>query len=263
MADVEFKNEGGVLWITLNRPDQMGALTAAMRDEMIDRLAAARTDLEVRAIVLTGRGKGFCTGADLSTPGGGAAMTPWVGRTREIMVGGAQKLLRAIWELEKPVIAAVNGTAAGLGAHLAFCSDLVIAAAGVRFIEVFVRRGIAMDAAGGFLLPRVMPLAKAKELAFFGDALTAEDALAFGIINKVVPAEELESTAREWAARLAAGPTFAIGISKRLLNHGTEVGLDTILNEEASLQALVTQSEDAQEGIAAFRERRQPAFKGR
>ncbi len=263
MADVEFTNEAGVLCITLNRPEQMGAITAPMRDEMVERLIAARGDLDVRAVVLTGRGRGFCTGADLSQPGGGSSAASWAGRTREIMRGGAQKLLRAIWELEKPVLAAVNGTAAGLGAHLAFCSDLIIAAAGVRFIEVFVRRGIAVDAAGGFLLPRVMPLAKAKELAFFGEGLTAEEGLGLGVINKVVPAEELEATAREWAGRLAAGPTFAIGISKRLLNRGTETGLEDIFHEEASLQALVTGSEDAQEGIAAFRERRPPAFKGR
>ena len=169
--------------------------------------SATRTNLDVRAVVITGRGKGFCSGADLSRPAGAPEPVRTAGATRETLRTGMQVLLRAIWELEKPVIAAVNGTAAGLGAHLAFVCDLIIAAAGARFIEVFVRRGIGMDAVGGFLLPRVMPLAKAKELVFFGDALTAEEALPLGIVNKVVPPEELEATAREWAERLAQGPT--------------------------------------------------------
>ena len=265
MADVDFKLENGVLWITLNRPESMNAMTAAMRDEIIERLGAARTDLAVRAIVLTGTGKGFCTGADLSRPAGAAAPTeaPPIGATREVLRTGSQRLLRAIWEIEKPVLAAVNGTAAGLGAHLAFASDLILVAEGVRFIEVFVRRGIAMDAAGGFLLPRVMPLAKAKELVFFGDDLTAEEAYRLGVVNRVVPADQLETVAREWAERLAQGPTYAIGMSKRLLNRGTECNLDTCFEDEALTQALVTQSDDSKEGLTAFRERRKPVFRGR
>jgi 2-(1,2-epoxy-1,2-dihydrophenyl)acetyl-CoA isomerase len=265
MADVEFKNENSVLWITLNRPEQMGALTADMRDEIIARLGAARTDLEVRAVVLTGKGRGFCTGADLSRPPGAAVPTepPPIAATRETLKAGSQRLLRAIWEFEKPFLAAVNGTAAGLGAHLAFASDLILVAEGVRFIEVFVRRGIAIDAAGGFLLPRVMPLAKAKELVFFGDDLTADEAYRLGIVNRVVPVDQLEGLAREWAERVARGPTYAIGTSKRLLNRGTESGLDTCLEEESFAQTLVTQSDDSKEGLNSFRERRKPVFRGR
>ena len=265
MADVEFKVENSVLWITLNRPEQMGALTSGMRDEIIARLLAARTEQAVRAVVLTGKGKGFCTGADLSRPAGAPASTdpPMVGAGREMMKYGSQLLLRTIWEFEKPFIAAINGTAAGLGAHLAFASDLILVAEGVRFIEVFVRRGIAMDAAGGFLLPRVMPLAKAKELVFFGDDLTADEAYRLGVVNRVVPADQLETTAREWAERLAQGPTYAIGMSKRLLNRGTECNLDTCFEYEALTQALVTQSDDSKEGLTSFRERRKPVFRGR
>jgi 2-(1,2-epoxy-1,2-dihydrophenyl)acetyl-CoA isomerase len=263
MADVEFKNENQVLWIVLNRPEMMGAMSNDMRAQILEHLHAARTDLEVRAVVLTGRGKGFCSGADLSRPAGAPEPVRTVGTTREMLRAGMQVLLRAIWELEKPVIAAVNGTAAGLGAHLAFVCDLIIAAEGARFIEVFVRRGIGMDAVGGFLLPRVMPLAKAKELVFFGDAMTAEEALSLGVVNKVVPAEQLETAAREWAERLAQGPTFAIGASKRLLNRGTESGLESCLEREADLQSIVVGSEDADEGMKAFRERRTPTFRGR
>lgn len=265
MADVEFRLENNVLWITLNRPEQMGAMTADMRDEIIARLLAARIDLAVRAVVLGGKGKGFCSGADLSRPPGAAAPAepPPIGATRETLKSGSQRLLRAIWELEKPVLAVVNGVAAGLGAHLAFASDLILAAEGVRFIEVFVRRGIAIDAAGGYLLPRVMPLAKAKELVFFGDDLSADEAYRLGVVNRVVPADQLETVAREWAERLAAGPTYAIGTSKRLLNRGTETGLESCLEEESFAQTLVTQSDDAKEGLASFRERRKPAFRGR
>lgn len=263
MADVEVRRERSVLWITLNRPEMMGAISNDMRAAMLDELRAARTDPDVRAVVLTGRGRGFCSGADLSRPAGAPAPERVAGLTREMMRTGMQILIRAIWELEKPVIAAVNGTAAGLGAHLAFACDLIIAAAGARFIEVFVRRGIAMDAVGGFLLPRVMPLAKAKELVFFGDAMTAEQAAEIGVVNRVVPAEELEAAAREWAERLAQGPTFAIGASKRLLNRGTESDLESCLEREADLQSIVVESEDAKEGMAAFRERRKPVFRGR
>lgn len=259
MADVEFRNEEGILWITLNRPEQMGAMTSQMRDDIVDAIYAARDDLDVRVLVITGKGKGFCTGADLS---GGAPPTPWVGRTRFTMRTGSQKLLRAIWEIEKPVICAVNGTAAGMGAHIAFVSDLIIAAEGARFIEVFSRRGIALDAMGGFILPRIMPLAKAKELVFFGDQITAEEGKELGVVNRVVPADQLEEAAREWAGKLAVGPTFAIGLSKRLLNRGTEVDLETSLDDEATFQSVVVGSEDAQEGINSFRERRKPVFKG-
>lgn len=265
MADIDFTLENQVLWMTLNRPEAMNAMTAAMRDEIIERLAAARTDLSVRAIVLTGTGKGFCTGADLSRPAGAPvpAEPPPIGATREVLRTGSQRLLRAIWEIEKPVIAAVNGTAAGLGAHLAFASDLVLAAESARFIEVFVRRGIAIDAAGGFLVPRVMPLCRAKELVFFGDNLSASDALAMGLVNRVVADDQLPALAREWAERLAQGPTFAIGVSKRLLNRGTEIGLEASLEEEAYAQTIVSQSDDAKEGLASFREKRKPAFRGR
>jgi 2-(1,2-epoxy-1,2-dihydrophenyl)acetyl-CoA isomerase len=175
----------------------------------------------------------------------------------------SQRLIRMLWELEKPVLAAVNGVAAGVGAHLAFACDLVIAAAEARFIEVFVRRGLALDGAGAYLLPRLIGLAKAKELVFFGDDLPADEALRIGLVNKVVPAAELRDAARAWSTRLAQGPTFALGMSKRLLNRSLEVDLETALEDEAFAVSLVTQSEDTKEGLRAFMERRQPVFTGR
>jgi 2-(1,2-epoxy-1,2-dihydrophenyl)acetyl-CoA isomerase len=174
----------------------------------------------------------------------------------------SQRLIRALWELEKPIVAAVNGVAAGLGAHLAFACDLVIASAESRFIEVFVRRGIAVDAGGAFLLPRLIGLAKAKELVFFGDDLPAEEAHRIGLVNRVVPADQLQATAREWAERLATGPTFAIGMSKRLLNRSLDVDMETAFDDEAMAQSLVTQSEDTKEGMLSFMEKRAPKFTG-
>ncbi|HSV05176.1 MAG TPA: enoyl-CoA hydratase [Candidatus Binatus sp.] len=256
--------ENGVGWIVLNRPDARNALNAEMRQGYLDALARCAEDPEIRAVVLTGTGKGFCTGADLSgsRAATGSTAPPGPGDTRNAMQP-SQRVIRTLWELEKPTLAAVNGVAAGLGAHLAYACDLVLAADDARFIEVFVRRGIAVDAGGAFLLPRHVGLRKAKELVFFGDDLSATDAERLGLVNKVVPAAELEATAREWAERLARGPTFALGLSKRLLNRSLEADLATCFSEEAFTQALVAQSDDMREGIRSFMEKRPPAFRGR
>jgi 2-(1,2-epoxy-1,2-dihydrophenyl)acetyl-CoA isomerase len=256
-----YKLENDVAWVTMNRPEQRNAVNAEMRDEMIHALTDARTNANVRAVVLTATGKGFCTGADLSGPRAAGPSGPGAGR--ELMKSSSQRLIRALWDLEKPVVAAVNGVAAGLGSHLAFASDVVIASSAARFIEVFVRRGIAVDAAGAFLLPRLVGLQKAKQMVFFGDDMSAEDAERWGLVSKVVAPDQLEATARDWAERLAKGPTFAIGMSKRLLNRSLESSLETALEEEAMAQMLVTQSEDTREGMTAFMERRAPLFKGR
>jgi len=250
----------GVAWITLNRPDARNAVNAEMREEIIAVLTDARTNPAVRALVLTGAGKGFCTGADLSGPRGQGPTGPGAGR--EVMRTSSQRLIRTLWELEKPVVAAVNGVAAGLGSHLAFACDLVIASEEARFIEIFVRRGLAIDAGGAFLLPRLLGLSRAKELVFFGDDLPAPEAHRLGLVNRVVPAGELAAAAAEWAERLAQGPTFALGMSKRLLNRSLESSLETCLEEEALAQSLVTQSEDTKEGIRAFVEKRPPRFTG-
>jgi 2-(1,2-epoxy-1,2-dihydrophenyl)acetyl-CoA isomerase len=259
-----FRVENGVGWIVLNRPEARNAMNAEMRQLYLDALARCAEDADIRAVVLTGTGKGFCTGADLSgsRAATGVAGPPHPGATRDAM-RPSQRVIRALWELEKPIVAGVNGVAAGLGAHLAYACDLVVAADDARFIEVFVRRGIALDAGGGFLLPRHVGLHKAKELVFFGDELSAADAERLGLVNKVVPAAELETTCRAWAERLAQGPTFALGLSKRLLNRSLQADLDALFAEEAFTQALVAQSEDMREGIRSFMEKRPPAFKGR
>ena len=264
---VLFRIDGGVAWIVLNRPEAANAITAGQRDRVIDHLARASGDLAVRVVVLTSQGKGFCTGADLrasragQTRPEGAPERP-AGSVARLIASGAQRLIAAVLDCEKPIIAAVGGTAAGLGAHLAFACDLVIASEDASFIEVFVRRGIVADGGGAWLLPRLVGIQKAKELLFFGDKVTANDALGLGLVNRVVPAGELEAEARRWAERLANGPTVAIGLSKRLVNRSLDADRATAFHEEAMAQEIAMQSADAQEGVQAFVERRDPTYHG-
>src|SRR5436309_2128697 len=261
---LQFRIENGVGWIVLSRPEARNAMNAEMRQAFLEALARAAEEPDIRAVVLTGAGKAISTGADLSgsRAASGSAAAPGAGDTRTAMFP-SQRVIRTLWELEKPTLAAVDGVAAGLGAHLAYACDLVLAADDARFIEVFVRRGIAVDAGGAFLLPRLVGLHKAKELVFFGDDLSAADAERLGLVNKVVPAADLARTAREWAERLARGPTFALGLSKRLLNRSLQSDLDTCFAEEAFSQALAANSEDMREGVRSFMEKRPPVFTGR
>jgi 2-(1,2-epoxy-1,2-dihydrophenyl)acetyl-CoA isomerase len=176
---------------------------------------------------------------------------------------GAQRLIAAVLDCEKPVIAAVNGTAAGLGAHLALACDLVLAAESARFIEVFVRRGLVPDGGGAYLLPRLIGPQRAKELMFFGDAVSAADAERLGLVNRVVVDGELAKTAREWAERLATAPTRALALTKQLVNASLDSDRATAFAAEAAAQEINMTTEDAREGVASFVERRSPEYRGR
>jgi 2-(1,2-epoxy-1,2-dihydrophenyl)acetyl-CoA isomerase len=247
--------------ITLNRPDALNALTPDQRERIIELLSQASADPAVRAVVLTGTGRGFCAGADLRGASATGERIPGdVARTLRL---GAQRLIAAVLDCEKPVIAAVNGTAAGLGAHLALACDLVLAAESARFIEVFVRRGLVPDGGGAYLLPRLIGPQRAKELMFFGDALTAAGAERLGLVNRVVPDAELDKTAAEWAARLAAGPTRALALTKQLVNASLDTDRATAFAAEAAAQEINMTTADAREGVAGFVERRSPEFEGR
>ena len=268
IEDVQRRLEDGVLWITLNRPDAGNAMTVAMRNQIIEWLEYASIDASVRAVVLTGRGeKGFCTGADLrearpplERPAGAPGMI--VGDAARTIQRGFQRLITSILDCEKPVIAGVNGTAAGGGMHLALASDLVIMAEEARFISVFIRRAILPDAGGPYLLTRLVGPQKAKELFFFGDDVPAAEAESIGLANKVVPRAELDKELGEWAGRLAKMPTRAIAFAKRLTNRALETDRDGSFWDEAYAQELLTRTEDMQEGRASFVERRPPEFKG-
>ncbi|MFY9587236.1 MAG: enoyl-CoA hydratase-related protein [Actinomycetota bacterium] len=258
-----FERRGGVAWLTMNRPEMRNALKPEMREEMIDAIGTVAGDLDLRCLVVTGAGEGFCSGADISGAGARQGQKRVAGMARDAIRGGSQRLFRALWELEKPTVAAVNGVAAGIGCHIAFACDLVIASEKARFIEVFARRGIVPDGGGAYILPRLVGLAKAKEMVFFADSWAAADAEKIGLVNKVVAPDELEKAATEWAERLAAGPTRALGLAKRLLNRSLESDLATSLEEEALTQELINQTDDIKEGMIAFAERRDPNFTGR
>jgi 2-(1,2-epoxy-1,2-dihydrophenyl)acetyl-CoA isomerase len=261
------REDSGVLWLTLDRPEAANAITPDQRDRLIELFADASARVEVRAVVLTATGKHFCTGADLRHSRPGPARPEGVpeqvvGDVSRMLAAGAQRLVAAIVDCDKPVIAAVNGTAAGIGAHFALACDLVIAAEGARFIEVFVRRGLVPDGGGCWLLPRLIGLHKAKELMLLGDDLPAAEAERIGLINRVVPADDLEKVAGEWAARLAGGPTRSIGLTKGLLNRSLDSDRATAFREEGLAQELNMTTHDANEGVAAFVERRDPDYRG-
>ncbi len=264
---VRWEVADGIGRLTIDRPEARNALTGDMRDRVGDLMHEASADLNVRAVVVTGTGKGFCTGADLR----GAKKAPdrpegaperAQGEVARMIERGWQRLVASILDCEKPVIAAVNGIAAGGGLHLALACDLVIAREDARLISVFVRRGIAPDAGGAYMLARLIGPQRAKELMFFGDDVSGADAERMGLVNRAVPEAEFDKTVEEWAQRLASGPTKAIAITKRLVNHALDVDRETAFKEEAWGQELVTTTEDMKEGVRAFVERRDPDFKG-
>lgn len=252
------RDERGVVMVTMNRPRVKNAMNKTMFDELrevFDEVAASPTD---RALVLTGAGDAFCAGGDLSPTGESGepshALYPMrnLGRTTV-----------ALNELPKPTIAKVNGFAVGAGCNLALGCDLVVASESARFSEIFVRRGLSIDFGGSYLLPRLVGLHKAKELALLGDIISAADAERIGIVNRVVADAELDAAVDELAGRLAAGPPLAISLTKKLLNQGLDVSMAQAVEAEAQAQITNASAEDGKEAIAAFREKRDPVFKGR
>jgi 2-(1,2-epoxy-1,2-dihydrophenyl)acetyl-CoA isomerase len=266
---VTWRIDDGVAWLTINAPDQGNALTMARRDRLTELFQRASSALDVRAVVLTAAGdRHFCTGAALGGPRPAEPARPEgapdraMGDAARLIRNGWQRLVASILDCEKPVVACVNGTAAGGGAQLVLACDLVVMADTARFIEVFVRRGIMPDAGGAYLLPRLVGLHKAKELMFLGDDVSASDAVQFGIANQVVSPGELVTTVEGLAKRLAEAPTKALTMTKWLLNRSFESSRQTAFDEEAFAQELVNSTQDAKEGMTAFVERRSPEFKG-
>jgi len=263
-AGVLIEDAGGVRRITLNRPAAANAVRPEDRDLIIESLADADADHGVRVVLLSSRGRHFCSGADLTGLSRGSdAGPPRVGDGMRRIMTGAQRLIAAVLDCGKPVIAMVQGPAAGLGAHLALASDLVVAAEEAFFVESFVRRGLVVDAGGAYLLPRRIGLQKAKELAFFGDKLPAAEAKALGLVNEVVPGDRLEEAALRWARRLSAAPTTAIALTKRLFNASLDGDRAASFLAEGMAQELQSRAEDSTEGVRSFLERREPRYKGR
>lgn len=246
----------GVATVTLNRPDSLNALNAVMRAELLAAAKALGRDDAVRAVVLTGSGRGFCSGADLR---GGAGERDF----RRVLTTEYNPLVRAIRDLPKPVIAAVNGVAAGAGVSLALACDLVYAAEEARFIQAFVRIGLVPDSGSTRTLVRALGRHRAAQLIFSGEPLSAVEARDAGLVAEVVPAAQLHARVQEVSAGMATAPTRAIALAKRLLNAAEDATLDESLAAEAALQDLAGRTEDHAEGVVAFAEKREPRFVGR
>ena len=255
MAEVETTRDGAVLTIALNRPDKLNAFDSATHKAFAGALKEA-ADLEVRAVVLTGAGRGFCVGQDLSELSQG---------DRDVAA-----LLRGRWNrhvlglrgLEKPVLAAVNGAAAGAGLSLACACDVRVASDSAAFVPAFVTVGLVPDTGGSWLVPRLLGYARAFEWMCSGRKIGAEEALGWGLVSEVVPVDEVLGRTQERAAAFAALPTRAIAMTKRLFERAAASRLDEQLELEAQLQLAATRTEDFAEGVAAFLEKREPRFSG-
>lgn len=250
----------GVLEITLNRPDRLNSFNDDMHAAMADALSRAETDRNCRAVLLTGAGRGFCAGQDLDARNPDRMDgPPDLGETLERFYN---PMIRRIRGLAKPVLCAVNGVAAGAGANLALACDIVLAARSAKFIQSFARVGLIPDAGGSWMLPRLIGEARAKAIAMTAEPVTAERAEHWGMIWRSVDDAELMTEARNLAARLAAGPTFGLGLMKDLIQQAAGHGLDAHLDIEAQYQRAAGRSPDYAEGVRAFLEKREPRFGG-
>ena len=247
--------------ITLNRPERYNAFAGRMREEILEAVEDASADPEVRVIVITGAGKAFCAGGDVNefVSGTTQALSPTISNERPTMC----KVVLAINSVEKPVIAAVNGVAVGGGCNLALSCDIIIASERARFGQVFVRRGAHPDWGGIYFLPRLVGYAKAAELIFTGDIIDAQEALKIGMVNRVVPHDELMKVTYEIADRIARNAPIPIAFAKRGLQNFYKMDLPLALDYETYVIEKVRQSEDFMEGFKAFLEKREPVFKGK
>lgn len=250
------RSESGVVQVTMNRPEKKNAIDATMWDELMAVFRTVAESPSDRVLVLTGAGTAFSGGADL---------TPRDGEQRHQldMMHHFGWVGLALHEIPKPTVAKVNGVAVGAGLNLALGCDLIVAGESARFSEIFVKRGLAIDLGGSWLLPRLVGLHKAKELALLGDMLDAKEAERIGIVNRVVPDAELDAFVDDWAERLAAGPPLALQMTKRMLTMGLGMSLSEALHQEAMAQSVTGASEDTREALRAFFKKRDPVFKGR
>ena len=255
---IRYEVRDGVAEITLNRPDKLNAFDDTMIAETIDAFKQAGRSADVRCVVLTGEGRGFSSGQDLSA---------FVDRAEGVTVGehlrhGYHRLIKQMIGLEKPIIAAVNGIAAGAGCGVALAADLRIASDAAGFMLAFSRVGLIPDSGVNWLLPRLIGYARAYEMAITAERVPAARAADWGMVNRVVPAAQLMEIARATALQFAAGPTLAFGLTKRAMMQGFDQTLDEALTNEAYLQEVAGRSHDSHEGVAAFLRKREPNFSG-
>jgi enoyl-CoA hydratase/carnithine racemase len=251
----------GVVTVTMNRPERKNAANGVMWGELLDVARALGADPDVRAIVLTGAGGDFCSGADVSGMGEGA------GETRQVHQLASMRHISDVclswYRLPQPTIAKVRGVAVGAGMNLALVCDLLVAGDTARFSEIFARRGLSIDFGGSWTLPRRVGMHRAKELALLADIVDAAEAEAMGLVNRVLPDAELDAFVDDWADRLAAGPPIALAMTKRLLNNSLDATLAQALDDEGQAQTVNFSTSDTREAVMAFMEKRQPSFEGR
>ncbi len=257
MDTIDVQRDGGLVTLTFNRPHKKNALNRQSWDELDRALAEIAVNPDDRALVLTGAGGNFSSGADLSDQSMKMVL-PIVAEMRSV-----GDIILRLHRLPIPTLAKIDGVAVGVALGLALGCDLVLASDRARLIEIFPRRGLALDGGNSWLLPRLIGLQRAKELAFFGDTVPASEAAALGLVNRVVPVEELDDLAAGWGRRLASGPTMALALTKRMLNNSYGVSMDQALEEEARSQHISYTTKDMGEAMRAFFDKRDPIFEGR
>jgi enoyl-CoA hydratase/carnithine racemase len=256
---VLLERASGIATITLHRPEVLNAIDHDMWQGLLDAFRAVREEPADRCVVLQGSGRAFCSGADLSSPVGAAGP----GRNPVDDMRRIAEVCLAVHELPTPVVARVHGVAAGAGCNLALAADLVIAGTGARFSEIFARRGLSIDFGGSWLLPRLVGMHRAKELALLAEVIDAAEADRIGLVNRVVPTEELDAVVGDIARRIADGPPIALAATKRLINAGPTVSLAEALEAETFVQCHNFHTRDTAEAVRAFLEKREPTFEGR
>ena len=261
--EIIYEKSERIASLTFNRPDRLNALTNSMRAEILDAVRDASADDEIRVLVLKGAGKGFCAGADLSAVRQNKSGQEKESNSRLPRDGFQESFARVMWDMPKPAIAAINGAAAGLGFGMALSCDLRIASSLGKFASAFSRISLVPEACMTFYLPRIVGLARAAEILYTGRQVQADEAFTMGLVNRVVPPEDLEDAVSEMANTLANAAPIAIQLTRRELFRGLEGTFDGQLEMELFHQKFAGQSEDAREGPRAFMEKREPDFQGR
>jgi 2-(1,2-epoxy-1,2-dihydrophenyl)acetyl-CoA isomerase len=254
------ERDAGVVTITLNRPERKNAANGTMWQELYAVLQEVTRRREDRVLVITGAGGAFCSGADIVDPQGISGDSADPPLTRMRFLGS---VMLSLYDLPKPSIAKINGIAAGAGLSLALCCDLTVMSSTARLSEIFSRRGLSVDGGSSWLLPRLIGLHRAKELAYFADTLSAQEAASLGLVNRLVADEELDSFVDDWAKRLTAGPPIALSMTKKLLNDSAAVSMAQALEDEARCQTVNFTTDDTREAMRAFAEKRDPHFTGK
>ena len=257
-----YEIKDGVATLTLNRPERLNALGDTLRDDLHDAITRSAADPDVRVMIVTGAGKGFCAGGDVKAMNEakeGKRERPLI----EKIAPGRDRTLLAMRDAPQPIIAAINGAAAGAGMNLALGCDIRVASTAAKFSQAFVKRGLHPDWGGTYFLPRVVGMARAAEMIFTGEVIDAAEALRLGIVSRVVAPEELLPTVSELARKIAEGPPVAIRLAKHSLYANADRDLKSALEGETAAQNLCFETEDAREGIRAFIEKRAPVFRGR